>query len=125
MTTEMSTMRGADLSAALLEALCRARRRLNDTDEGGDVVQELIDLLAREHDSVPTRLTRKQAVPFLNAHGFPVSFSSFNKICMPKYGRSPPVSAWWGKRPLYAPDELLAWAHAQLRNAPPVTCRRA
>jgi hypothetical protein len=63
-------------------------------------------------------MTRAQLVQFLNANGFPISESTLSKLCSPKINRGPPISKWWGKRPLHAPEPSLAWARALLRNGP-------
>ena len=58
-------------------------------------------------------LTREQLRERLNAHGFPISASYFNKVCLPSVGGGPPVAKQWGKRPLYSLDAALAWAEAR------------
>jgi hypothetical protein len=56
------------------------------------------------------RLTRKQLVPLFQEYGYPIGKSTLDKLCMPTINEGPPVAAWWGRRPLYDPDEALAWA---------------
>jgi hypothetical protein len=63
-------------------------------------------------------MTRKQLVPFLNAHAFPISESVLSKLSAPKVGKGPPIAKWWGKRPLHAPEPSLAWAKSMLRDKP-------
>jgi hypothetical protein len=63
-------------------------------------------------------MTRQQLVPFLNAHGFPISESTLTKLCSPAIKRGPPIASWWGKRPLHAPKPSLEWARALLRDGP-------
>jgi hypothetical protein len=64
------------------------------------------------------RLTRKQLAAFLrDEHGYPLSDSTLNKLCMPTVGEGPPVAGWWGSRPLYDPGEGVAWAEARLKAA--------
>ena len=46
-------------------------------------------------------LTRDQVRERLNAEGYPLKASYFNKICLPSRDAGPPVAKWWGKRPLY------------------------
>jgi hypothetical protein len=62
------------------------------------------------------RMTRQQVAQHLRAHGFPIGDSTLNKLCMPARREGPPVAAWWGRRPLYDPDEALAWAEARTRS---------
>ena len=62
----------------------------------------------------PPRLTRGQVVAFLNAKGFPIGRSSLDKLCSPAWNKGPPVACQWGKRPLYDPQECLAWAESLL-----------
>jgi hypothetical protein len=66
----------------------------------------------------PKRLTRRQAVTFLNREGFPVTFHAFNKYCSPKRDEGPRPVAFWGRLPLYEPPDLLRWAEARLRPVP-------
>jgi hypothetical protein len=62
-------------------------------------------------------LTRKQLAEHLRGCGFPIGNSALVKICSPAIGQGPPVAAYWGKRPLYDPDQGVAWAEARLRPA--------
>jgi hypothetical protein len=62
------------------------------------------------------RLTRKQLGAFLREeHGYPIGDSTLDKLCMPTINQGPPVAGWWGRRPLYDPDEGLAWAEARIK----------
>jgi hypothetical protein len=62
------------------------------------------------------RLTRKELAAFLrDEHGYPVGDSTINKLCAPTVNEGPPVVGWWGNRPLYDPDEGVAWAEARLK----------
>jgi hypothetical protein len=63
------------------------------------------------------RLTRKQLSEFLRAQGYPISKSVLDKLCMPSLNQGPPAAAWWGTRPLYDPDQAIAWAEQRLRPA--------
>jgi hypothetical protein len=63
------------------------------------------------------RLTRKQLGNRLRERGYPISDSTLNKLCAPAIGEGPPVTAWWGNRPLYDEDEGVAWAEARVREA--------
>jgi hypothetical protein len=63
-------------------------------------------------DKLP-RLTRQQAVAFLNQNGFPISLSTLERLCMPSRGEGPPVDLVFNGRPLYRPDDVLAWAEAR------------
>jgi hypothetical protein len=49
-------------------------------------------------------LTREQLRRELNARGYVISASYFNKICL------------WGKRPLYHLDAGLAWAEGRCKT---------
>jgi hypothetical protein len=62
------------------------------------------------------RLTRAEASAYLREAGFPISDSTMDKWCSPARGEGPPACAFWGKRPLYSPEQLLAWAEARLRR---------
>ena len=64
------------------------------------------------------RLTRRQLVSLFNEHGYPIGKSTLDKLCMPAVNEGPPVAAWWGRRPLYDPNEALDWA--EKRTRPPV-----
>lgn len=66
----------------------------------------------------PPLLTREQLRQRLVAHGYPISPSYFNKVCLPSVNAGPPVAKQWGKRPLYDFEAALAWAEARCR---PVT----
>jgi hypothetical protein len=59
-------------------------------------------------------MTRSELRVFLNAEGFPIGASTFDKLCMPSRNEGPEVEAWWGDRPLYAPERGLEWARRRL-----------
>jgi hypothetical protein len=61
-------------------------------------------------------MTRKQLVPFLNANGIPITWSTLNKLCAPRVGQGPPVAAWWGNKSLHEPGASLEWARSMLRD---------
>jgi hypothetical protein len=63
----------------------------------------------------PPLLTREQLRQRLNARGYPISASYFNKVCLPSVSAGPPVAKQWGKRPLYDLDAGLAWAESRCR----------
>jgi hypothetical protein len=63
-------------------------------------------------------MTRQQLVTFLNAHGFPITESTMDKLCAPSVNKGPQVEKYWGRRPLYAPEPGLEWAQSMLRDAP-------
>jgi hypothetical protein len=69
---------------------------------------------------MPQKMTRKKAAAYLRQRGFPIGDSTLDKLCMPSSADGPPVAAWWGRRPLYEPADVLAWAEAKLR--PVQTC---
>jgi hypothetical protein len=60
-----------------------------------------------------SRLTRVQAVHFLNEHGWPISQRYFEKLACPSGGQGPKIDRWFGGRALYVPDDLIAWAEAR------------
>jgi hypothetical protein len=60
-------------------------------------------------------LTREQLRERLNALGYPLTATYFHKICLPSRNAGPPISKWWGRRPLYKLDDGLAWAEARCR----------
>jgi hypothetical protein len=60
-------------------------------------------------------LTRRQAVALLNEHGYPMSASTFAKLCMPSRGEGPPSVGRWANRDLYEPSKLLGWAKTRFR----------
>jgi hypothetical protein len=62
------------------------------------------------------RVTRGQLVSLLREHGYPIGKSTLDKLCMPAINEGPPVAAWWGRRPLYDPDEALTWAEKRTRR---------
>jgi hypothetical protein len=63
------------------------------------------------------RMTRKQMTGHLRHHGYPIGDSTMDKLCAPTVNEGPPVAAWWGRRPLYDPDEALAWAEKRTRQS--------
>jgi hypothetical protein len=65
------------------------------------------------------RLTRTELGAHLRGHGYPISNSVLNKLCMQSVNQGPPVSCWWGRRPLYDPAEGIAWAEARTRPVRP------
>jgi hypothetical protein len=62
------------------------------------------------------RMTRAQVCAHLRAHGYPIGGSTMDKLCAPAVNEGPPVAAWWGRRPLYDPDEALVWAEKRTRQ---------
>jgi hypothetical protein len=64
-------------------------------------------------DTKPPLLTREQVRQRLNEHGYPITASYFNKVCLPSRNAGPPVAKLWGKRPLYDLNAALAWAEAR------------
>jgi hypothetical protein len=63
-------------------------------------------------ESLP-RMTRKQAVMFLQGRGIPLTMNTLNELCC--RGKGPKPDAMWGRVFLYEPRELLAWAERRLR----------
>jgi hypothetical protein len=68
--------------------------------------------------TLPIRKTREQLVVLLRDRGYPISLSTLHKMCMRTRNQGPKPVAYWGKRPLYDPDEAIAWAESRLRPAP-------
>jgi hypothetical protein len=58
--------------------------------------------------------TRHEAAEYLQARGYPISFSTLTKLCA--LGEGPEPAAWWGSRPLYTDPILDAWAKARCRR---------
>ena len=63
------------------------------------------------------RLTRKQAVQFLNGRGIPVTLHGLIEAV--RHGEGPRPSCKWGRLFLYEPKELLSWAEKRLRPCLP------
>jgi hypothetical protein len=59
---------------------------------------------------------------FLTDNGFPLSPSTVRKYCSPAIDIGPPVQAYWGRLPVFSPNEALAWARARLK---PVNATRS
>jgi hypothetical protein len=55
------------------------------------------------------RMTREQAVTFLKGRGYPVSMEAFIR------GNGPIPMGKWGRRFLYEPRTLLAWAERRIQ----------
>lgn len=64
----------------------------------------------------PEFMTCKQLAEFLRERGYPVSLATFHKLGAPSRGEGPPIAKWWNKRPLYTPDDGLAWALSRTRD---------
>jgi hypothetical protein len=63
-------------------------------------------------------LTRREAADFITVElGLPLAFSTLEKLCALRDG--PPAARWWGRRPLYARNDLKAWAEARSRKIEP------
>ena len=53
---------------------------------------------------------------FLHEHrGIRVALSSLEKMVAPANGSGPPVASRWGRRPLFRPAAVLAWADARVQ----------
>lgn len=63
----------------------------------------------------PPRLTREQAVEFLNESGYPITSSTFRRLSMPSRGGGPRVDYIFGHRTLYRTEDLIEWARARSR----------
>ena len=47
--------------------------------------------------------------------GIRVALSSLEKMVAPANGSGPPVASRWGRRPLFRPADVLAWADARMQ----------
>src|SRR5262245_28822468 len=66
------------------------------------------------HPDAPL-LTQRELAPFIRAQtGIPLTQSTITKLCSPAIGDGPPAATWYGRRPLYARDAVLAWAKTRL-----------
>ena len=64
--------------------------------------------------SEPEHLTRRQAADYIrDVLGRPFSFSTATKLAA--LGEFAQPVLWWGRRPLYRPADLRAWAEARSR----------
>jgi hypothetical protein len=61
-----------------------------------------------------TYINRRQAHELLTEHGFPIAWDTFNGLCQPCRQKGPPEAGRWGKRALYEPATVLAWAQERL-----------
>jgi hypothetical protein len=60
-------------------------------------------------------LTRREAAEFIRTVlGRPFSFSTASKLAA--IGEFARPALWWGRRPLYRPADLRAWAEARSRK---------
>ena len=55
-------------------------------------------------------LTRKEASEFLTSNGYPFSAGTLNKLFSQGGG---PACRHFGRKPLYAPNDLLRWAESR------------
>ncbi len=58
--------------------------------------------------------TRREATEYLRSRGYPLSLSTFAKLCA--LGKGPRPAGWWGSRPLYLEEDLNSWADARCRQ---------
>jgi hypothetical protein len=59
-------------------------------------------------------LTRQQAALYLTASGFPTSEQLLAMLGMAAHRTTgPPIAGVWGRRVMYRPADLLAWARAR------------
>jgi hypothetical protein len=57
-------------------------------------------------------MRRRQAVAFLNDHGFPIALATLETLAT--RGGGPPMT-YFGSIPTYSPDGLLEWARSRCR----------
>jgi len=62
-------------------------------------------------------LTKCQGLRYLNDAGFPIGTATWTKLTSPgSTGKDGPVCCgYWGRRPLFRPTDLIAWAEGRLR----------
>ena len=58
-------------------------------------------------------LTRRSLVEYLRASGYPISFSTMNRLCAPSCGEGPPMSGVWAGKGFYDPSRALEWARSR------------
>ena len=68
---------------------------------------------AASGDTSERLMTRRQALEFIRAHGFPISEAYFSKLCLPSRNSGPPVARWFGGKPLYLAEPTLNWANSR------------
>lgn len=60
-------------------------------------------------------LTQRELAAFIRAQtGIPLTHSTIQKLCSPAIGDGPPTAMWYGRRPLYEREAVLAWAKTRL-----------
>jgi hypothetical protein len=64
-------------------------------------------------DTSERLMTRKQALEFIRARGFPISEAYFSKLCLPSRKTGPAIERWFGGKPLYASPALLSWCESR------------
>jgi hypothetical protein len=64
-------------------------------------------------------LTRRQAVEFLNASGYPFGYAQLSKVCAPAVGAGPVEAGRIGLKAIYEPQELLRWAESRIIRRSP------
>jgi len=75
------------------------------------------------NDRLPL-LTRRQAVELVRTTtGIPLTESRFDKEAM--LGRAPKPAALYGRRHLYAPDAVLAWAASLIKSTKDTATKEA
>lgn len=89
-------------------------RPANDADDNAADSTKTNQTLDKVREQLAEYLTRRQAADYIREIlGRPFSFSTASKLAAE--GEFAPPALWWGRRPLYTPDDLRAWAEARSR----------
>jgi hypothetical protein len=65
-------------------------------------------------DTSEPLMTREQVAAYLTELGYPTTKSFLDKLQMRKLG--PPIEKLWGKRVLYLPSAVRAWAEKRAKS---------
>ncbi len=79
------------------------------------MIEETQGPVGRQPNETP--LTRRQAAEFLTDNGFPTAYSTLEKLCSPAINKGPESFGAYGRKTLYLPSALLAWARARVRRS--------
>jgi hypothetical protein len=56
------------------------------------------------------RMTRRELAAFLTERGYPISYQTLTRLCMPGNYRGPPTAGRWSKFAMHDPSVALEWA---------------
>jgi hypothetical protein len=71
-------------------------------------------ILAMTDDAHEPLMTREQAAEYLTELGYPTTKNLLDKLQARRLG--PPIEKLWGKRVLYLPSAVRAWAEKRART---------